>query len=66
MAYGEREVKLSAQERALREVYDAIRRIRFGQVIVHVQDGVIVQVDATERTRVLRSGGTSPSNLSEG
>ena len=42
------------------EAVDAIRRalsgLRYGQVVVVVQDGVVVQVDRTERRR-LRSNG---------
>jgi hypothetical protein len=36
---------------ALRQVEEALRGLRFGQVIVTVQDGVVVQVERTERRR---------------
>jgi len=58
----------SADESIEPSVMAAIRRalhgLRFGQVVVIVQDGVVVQVDRTERTR-LRMARTSsrPSRL---
>jgi len=46
----------SADEPMEPSVVAAIRRalhgLRFGQVVVIVQDGVVVQVDRTERTRL--------------
>jgi len=36
----------------LREVLHAIRRIRHGQVQIHIQDGRVVQIDQTEKFRV--------------
>jgi hypothetical protein len=39
---------------ALRELEVALRGLRFGQVIVSVQDGVVVQVERTERRRFQR------------
>ena len=46
----------SAEEPIEPSVMAAIRRalhgLRFGQVVVVVQDGVVVQVDRTERTRL--------------
>jgi len=39
---------------ALERIRDALRGLRFGTVTVIVQDGVIVQVDRTERLRLLR------------
>ena len=44
------------------EAMEAIRRalsgLRYGQVVVIVQDGVVVQVDRTERRRVRLNGRT--------
>ena len=40
---------------ALREVLQALRRIRHGQVQIHIQDGRVVQIDHTEKLR-LRGG----------
>jgi hypothetical protein len=36
---------------ALRQIEEALRGLRFGQVTVTVQDGVVVQVERTERRR---------------
>jgi len=35
-----------------RAVLDAIRQVRFGEVTVTVHDGVVVQIDRTERRRL--------------
>lgn len=37
---------------ALEHVRQALRSLRYGQVVVTVQDGVVVQVDRTEKTRL--------------
>lgn len=37
---------------ALRHIRDAIRSVRFGTITVIVQDGVVIQVDRTEKTRI--------------
>jgi len=43
---------LSAGERELlREVIAAIRRIRYGSVVVTIHDGRVVEVNKTERIR---------------
>lgn len=39
---------------ALDRIRDALRGLRFGEVTVIVQDGVVVQVERTEKLRVLR------------
>ena len=39
------------------DVAAALRGLRFGQVTVTVQDGVIVQIDRTERRRFGRPAG---------
>jgi hypothetical protein len=36
---------------ALRQLEEALRGLRFGQVTITVQDGVVVQVERTERRR---------------
>lgn len=41
--------------KALELIARALRGLRFGQVIVTVQDGVVVQIERTERTRLRRS-----------
>jgi hypothetical protein len=37
-------------------VLEALRGLRFGQVTAIVQDGVIVQIERTERTRLRQAG----------
>ena len=48
----------SRQERqlqhALAQIEEALQGLRFGQVTVTVQDGVVVQIDRLERTRLQR------------
>jgi len=39
---------------AIERVRDALRGLRFGTVSVIVQDGVVVQVERTEKLRLLR------------
>lgn len=39
---------------ALRQIEEALRGLQFGQVTVIVQDGVVVQVERTERRRLAR------------
>jgi hypothetical protein len=42
---------------AVRELETALRGLRYGEVKVIVQDGVVVQVERTERKRFGRSQG---------
>jgi hypothetical protein len=37
---------------ALEHVRQALSSLRYGQVVITVQDGVVVQVDRTEKTRL--------------
>jgi hypothetical protein len=46
-----------AENRGVEHVAAALKGLRFGQVIVTVQDGVIVQIDRVERKRFGRSAG---------
>ena len=39
---------------ALERIRDALRGLRFGTVSVIVQDGVVVQVERTEKLRLLK------------
>ncbi len=39
---------------ALERIRDALRALRFGTVTVVVQDGVVVQVERTEKLRIVR------------
>jgi hypothetical protein len=41
---------------ALPQIEEALRGLEFGQVTVIVQDGVVVQVERTERKRFQRGG----------
>ena len=42
---------LLPQGAAGREISEAIARIRYGSVVVHIQDGVVVQIESTEKRR---------------
>ena len=52
------EDSLTREEEAMEAIRCAIRGLQFGQVVVIVQDGVVVQVDRTERKRIHRRGRT--------
>jgi hypothetical protein len=41
-------------ETALRRIGDAIHGLRYGSVLAIVQDGVVVQIERTEKTRLDR------------
>ena len=43
---------------AINQIRDSLRGLRFGSVNIIVQDGVIIQIDRTEKRR-LRNGRTS-------
>lgn len=43
-----------AEATILREVLVAVRRIRHGQVQIHIQDRKVVQIDRTEKVRLQR------------
>ena len=43
-----------ATDAALRRIADALRGIRFGSVLAIVQDGVVVQIERTEKIRFSR------------
>ena len=40
---------------ALSRIGDALRGLRYGSVLVIVQDGVVVQIERTEKTRLGKS-----------
>lgn len=46
--------KGAASEAALRHIEEALRELRYGSVVVTVQDGVVVQIDRTEKSRISR------------
>jgi hypothetical protein len=39
-------------EEADEAVLDAIRRVQYGEVVITIHDGVVVQIDRTERKRL--------------
>ena len=42
---------------ALPRIGDALRGLRYGSVLAIVQDGVVVQIERTEKTRLDKSAG---------
>jgi hypothetical protein len=48
----------SLDQEAFEAVRQALRGLRYGQIVVIVQDGVVVQVDRTERRRLRLNGKT--------
>jgi hypothetical protein len=48
-----------SREREIAQIRDALRGLKFGAVNIVVQDGVVVQIDRTEKRR-LRKPGASP------
>ena len=42
----------SARHPALDRIDDALRGLRYGSVLAIVQDGVVVQIERTEKTRL--------------
>ena len=58
---------LLAHAAAGREIADAIARIQYGSIVVHIQDGVVVQIESTEKRRFrapAASSATAASALS--
>ncbi len=45
---------IDADARALAKVRDALNGLRYGEVTIVVQDGVVVQVERTEKVRIAR------------
>lgn len=43
------------------EIARAIGRIRFGSVVVQIQDGVVVQIEATEKRRFAPPASVQPA-----
>ena len=42
----------SAVDEALEQIRDSLRGLRFGSVNIIVQDGVVIQIDRTEKRRL--------------
>lgn len=58
MASDERQVgdkqDLARREREMREILLALEGLKFGVLTVVIQDGVVVQIDRTEKRRLVR------------
>lgn len=44
------------REQELQHIREALRGLRYGTVSIIIQDGVVVQIDRTEKKRVRRNG----------
>ena len=51
----EAEPTTDRREQELQQIRDALRGLRFGSINVVVQDGVVVQIDRTEKRRLRQS-----------
>jgi hypothetical protein len=48
----------AAPDDAINQIRDSLRGLRFGSVNIIVQDGVIIQIDRTEKRRLRNSRAT--------
>jgi hypothetical protein len=55
------DAKTENDRETIEAIRQALRGLRYGQIVVIVQDGVVVQVDRTERKRLRVSGRNSAS-----
>jgi hypothetical protein len=46
----------SPDEQTLEEIRQSLRGLQFGSLLIIVQDGVVVQIDRTEKKRLPRNG----------
>jgi hypothetical protein len=53
---GPEDRKRAEREQDLQHIREALRGLRYGTVNIIIQDGVVVQIDRTEKKRVRRSG----------
>jgi len=53
------DAKADSDRETVEAIRQALRGLRYGQIVVIVQDGVVVQVDRTERKRLRVSGRNS-------
>lgn len=37
-------------------VHAALGSLRYGQIVIHVRDGIVTQIERSERTRVFQAG----------
>ena len=51
--------RAGAVDETLTQIRDSLRGLRFGSVNIIVQDGVVIQIDRTEKRR-LRADGNKP------
>ena len=50
------------REREIAQIRDALRGLKFGAVTIVVQDGVVVQIDRTEKRRLRKPGSENSSS----
>ncbi len=50
----------AAREAELQQIREALRGLRFGAVNIIVQDGVVIQIDRTEKRRLRRPSNELP------
>lgn len=46
--------RVARMDEALRRIAESLQGLKFGSVLVVVQDGVVVQIERTEKTRIGR------------
>ena len=54
LGYSHGATAADTNDRALAKVREALSGLRYGEVTVVVQDGVVVQVERTEKVRIAR------------
>ncbi len=47
------------RQQELQHIHEALRGLKFGAVNIIVQDGIVVQIDRTEKRRLARPNSTS-------
>ena len=56
-----RNLKSDARDSELQQIREALAGLRFGSVTIVVQDGVVVQIDRTEKKRLQRRNAVNES-----
>ena len=51
-------IRSAPLNKALELIHESISKLRYGHVVVYVQDGQVIQIDSTERIRLGRAGGS--------
>jgi hypothetical protein len=49
---GDAQVDASSAEEAIEQIRESLRGLKFGSVNIIVQDGVVIQIDRTEKKRL--------------